>query len=762
MKNFWCFTLFIVVTAGTLSVKGQPTSSLTGKVLTADEQPIVNAHITIDNNHYHTVSDTQGMFDFSSMPAGTHKIVISHVGYKPLHKTIELDNQPEVLTFHLKSKRYQSSAVVVTATRTPRDIEEVPEPVTVISDKQIEALGNNRLSTVLAEQTGLSLTSNHGTGLQVQGFTSEYTKIMINGQPLIGRTAGTFNLDRITVGNIKQIEIIKGPSSALWGSDALAGVVNIITQEGTRPFELGVDARYGTNQTMDLGLDLSARRKGWKNDVYFNRNSSQGYSLSPNALSQTVPEYANYTGSYHTEVTVSDRIDTEFQGRYYRETQNSIDYLGSRDNPTMLDGEALQEDYSLSPTLHFNLASKTRAELSHYFSRYRTDTQLHYQQGDSLYNRSKFDQYFNKTELQLNQNWNAIHATTAGAGYKHEQLKAKRYAGSPIFNSYFGFIQHEWMPNDRLDIIGGLRYDAHSEYSSQLSPKLSARYELFTWLDLRASAGSGFKAPDFRQLFLNFTNPTVGYSVFGSSNLKEKIRSLQADGKIKQILQPLDQLKEIKAEHSWAYNVGLNLQPKEQLSLRINLFRNNVNNLIESAPIAHKTNGQSVFSYFNLEEVYTQGIEAQLRWNPVRQLKITAGYQLLDARRKIEETKTVQDDNGEIVEKNAVSYEPMFNRSKHTANLKVFYNWQALDIDANIRGKWHGKYGRMDTNGNNFVDSDEYQDGYMTWNTAIAKTIQNRYTLQLGVENLFDFTRPGDLSYLPGRKFYAKFSLQLY
>ena len=87
------------------------------------------------------------------------------------------------------------------------------------------------LGEVLVEQTGLAVVADHGNGIQVQGFNSDYTLILINGQPIIGRTAGTLELDRITVNNIKQIEITKGPSSSLYGSEALAGVINIITSD---------------------------------------------------------------------------------------------------------------------------------------------------------------------------------------------------------------------------------------------------------------------------------------------------------------------------------------------------------------------------------------------------------------------------------------------------------------------------------------------------------------------------------------------------
>src|SRR5690625_7283496 len=98
----------------------------------------------------------------------------------------------------------------------------------------------------------------------MQGFDPAYTLIMIDGKPLIGRTAGTLDLTRVSVRNVKQIEIVKGPSSALWGSEALAGVVNIITTRGYEPFSGGATTRYSRFNTVDTGADLSshiARRR---------------------------------------------------------------------------------------------------------------------------------------------------------------------------------------------------------------------------------------------------------------------------------------------------------------------------------------------------------------------------------------------------------------------------------------------------------------------------------------------------------------------
>src|SRR3546814_8713767 len=106
-----------------------------------------------------------------------------------------------------------------------------------------------RLDDVLVEQTGLTLVSAHGTGVQMQGFDPDYTLILLDGQPLIGRTTGTLELSRVAVGNIERIEIVKGPSSSLYGSEALAGVINIITRDPEIGARGTLSARYGSNQT---------------------------------------------------------------------------------------------------------------------------------------------------------------------------------------------------------------------------------------------------------------------------------------------------------------------------------------------------------------------------------------------------------------------------------------------------------------------------------------------------------------------------------
>ena len=143
----------------------------------------------------------------------------------------------------------ENAITVFTATKTERKLTNVAVPVQIISQKTIQQAGSLRLSDILAEQTGLFMTNGFGTGVSMQGLNPDYTLILIDGEPLIGRMSGVLDLKRITVGNIKQIEIVRGPSSSLYGSEAMAGVINIITKSYHDIPENRAGIQYGSFNT---------------------------------------------------------------------------------------------------------------------------------------------------------------------------------------------------------------------------------------------------------------------------------------------------------------------------------------------------------------------------------------------------------------------------------------------------------------------------------------------------------------------------------
>src|SRR5690606_31052009 len=145
-------------------------------------------------------------------------------------------------------------------------------PTTVVGLQEIEARGAVRLPEILAEQPGLMLHHDHGTGIQMQGLGPEYTSILGVGVRLIGRTAGTLELNRVTLNNVERIEIIRGPSSSLYGSEALAGVINIITTQPDSAIEGSIRARYGTHETSDVSAYVGRRYGRTSASLFVNRH----------------------------------------------------------------------------------------------------------------------------------------------------------------------------------------------------------------------------------------------------------------------------------------------------------------------------------------------------------------------------------------------------------------------------------------------------------------------------------------------------------
>lgn len=733
---------------------------LRGTVVDEKQEPIADVHITVGGINIATFSNQDGRFelDVSGTKPAPSKLMITRVGYKSEEKEIRSHHlYGSDMSIELTPEVYQTGTMVVTATRTRRDMEEVGIPVSVVAGEEISQSGSMRLSEVLSEQTGMQIVNNHGTGVQVQGFDPDYTLIMIDGNPVIGRTAGTLDLTRISVNNVEQVEIVKGPSSALWGSDALAGVINVITEKETNRLAGSLSSRYGENSTLDLNTGLSYNTEVWSNNLSINRNSSGGYRLNPESVSQTVPDFENYTISYKTDLQLGEVIELSSDFRYFRESQQNREMITGNDSGRLLATSSAREDFFAHPKLTYSPSGRFSIEAGLMSSFYKTDNETRFSSSGDVHEKTQFNQFYNKPELQADYRWNNRHHTIAGGGLIFEKLKAERYPGEPDFTTNFLFAQHSWSPAERFELTGGVRYDSHSEYKSQVSPKFSARFRAAEKWQFRVSAGRGFKAPEFRQLFLDFTNTTAGYSVFGSGTVVEGIRRQMNEGTISEVLVPVESLDEIRAESSWAVNAGFDYDPVRQVRFRVNAFRNDVSNLIETAPVARKENGQSVFTYFNVDEVISQGIETELRLRVGSHLTGSVGYQFLDTRRRIERERTVQDDRGDVVQRTDISFETMFNRSKHSGNVKLFYEHDN-GWGATFRGFIRGRYGQFDQNGNGYVDSNEYENGYSVWNISAKRSFGEIVTLRAGVDNLLGYKNINQPD-LAGRHWYGQLSL---
>lgn len=738
-------------------------ASISGKLTNENGVPISYASLFLEESRQGTTANTDGSFIITEVGSGVYTLKISCIGFETLSKKIMVENNEDVFVeFQLKEQTERLKEVTITATRTERDVEDVPMPVDIISSERIEKMGSLRLNEVLQEQTGLQIVSDHGSGLQMQGLSSDYILILIDGEPVIGRTAGTLDLSRLTVDNIARIEVIRGPSSSLYGSEAMAGVVNIITKKGQQGVSSSFRTRYRTFDTWDASAQAGYVDEQLSFSLFINRLSSKGYDVADESASMTAPPFQAYTLNPKMTYSLSDKLKFAINGRFFAERQSNKVDLTLEDEVYGLNEKGKRNDWNLMPSLEFRVNDRHKILLKNYTTAYQTETSLNFQSDGLVYDYSYFKQLLNRTEAQYDWHVNDRNITTIGAGHTVEKVDATRYEAENSFRANYSFFQHQWMPGKRFNLVAGGRFDTHSQYASRFSPKLSAGYSVNSWLKVQASFGGGYKAPDFRQLLLNFTNPTAGYSVLGSSVLKEGIELLQQQGQIQAIYIDPSNIREIKSESSIAFNAGFTITPNEKISLRTNFYRNNIKDLIETAPVASKTNGQNVFSYFNYDQVYTQGVEANVDYQIVKAISLSAGYQYLDSK-NVEALQEIKE--GKIFRRDPATnrterisesdYGGLFNRSRHSGNAKVFYNNSRYNFNIALRAIYRGSWGFGDVNGNNVLDdAREYADGYTLLNLNLNKTMWGWFTLEAGANNLLDTTNPFEPS-LAGRIWYG-------
>lgn len=704
--------------------------------------------------------------------------------------TYSQTNVPYKENDSLKTEKLEE--VILTATRTERQLSSIPLPVTLISGNTIKRSGSVRIDDILAEQTGLILATDESgfEGIQVQGIDSDYTLILMDGVPLVGRSSGNFDLSRLTVGNIKQIEVVKGPTSSLYGSEALAGVINIITETPKNEKLKGqASYRIGSFTAQDMNLSFQQKKGKIRYALFGNRFSRDQYTLNPDDSegSITVNPIENYTVNGRFYYDINNKIKLSASARYFNQLQDSgFSFTDTNEDGQEIivnaKGEAIEKDLNALLKLDQKLSEKFNATYEFYYTNYiAEDFSRNTETNDIVFN-NLFDQKLVRGEIRANNTIKNTGTITTGAGYQYDFLDRTLFENEVSFNSQYIYGQFDMNPIENLNIIIGARFDNHSEYNNQVSPKFAFNYKITDQLSIKGSTGYGFKAPDFRQLYLNFTNPSVGYSVLGYKTVPRELQLLfdqgqlalgenltpaQGQVRVDELIEAFD--RDLKAESSIGYNIGINYRQSKKLVIDINFFRNDFRNLIDTFVLARKTNGQNVFSYQNFDEIYTEGIEFSATYNIFDNLEISGGYQLLyafnkDIKEQVENGELfVRDENLTSIVLAEEDHYGFFNRSRHNGNLKVFWDIPQWKLNVNARAIYRSKYGLGDTNGNGTFDAFDSAavvvDGFATLNIAASKKLFKNFEVQAGADNVLNYQNiniPGN----PGTRGYIRVNYQ--
>ena len=655
-------------------------------------------------------------------------------------------------------------AVIISGTKTIRVVSSLPLNASVINKVEIEKTNATRLSDVINEELGLITVSDFGgaEGIQMQGLDSEYTLVLIDNQPLVGRLAGTLDLNRVSVGNIKQIEIVRGPSSSLYGNNAFAGVINIITDEPKEGFDGNVSSSYETHNTTDSNISLSYKNKDFNGSVFFNKYSSDGYDLIEDDGLNTVNEFNNNTLQIKLGYDISKKFKVRINTRHFTQMIDNI-------APNNLSGETFTAEDNINFIISHK-SDKFNTDFEIYFTSYFGDEFLDDELGNR-FSESFYDHILLKPEIKTVYKIDNQKEFVFGLGNEYETLNRTYFEIEPKQNSPFIYFQYDYKPNEKINLILGGRFDKYKEYKSQISPKFSGIYKIQNNESIKISTGYGYKTPDFRQLYFNFSNSTVGYSVIGYNVVEDVINQLIDEGQIANIIIPIEEFEDpLSPESSFGVNIGYSREINEKISLSSNIFSNSAKNLIDYRVIANKINGQNVFSYYNVNNVSTFGFDINTNYKAENYFNFSIGYQLLyaydlDARKAFE--------NGDVYARLTVDspafrlkksdYFGLYNRSRHMGVLKINYNNLENNFSCNLRLRYRSKYGIYDSNSNNYLDKyDDFVNGHITTNISMNKIINSSLTVSGGVENIFNYLDRQNISNLSGRIYFlrAKYNLK--
>lgn len=605
--------------------------------------------------------------------------------------------------------------VVVTGSRNERRLLDSPVATEVITREEILASGSENAAQVLDKAPGIQVNESFrgaGAGIQLQGLDTQHVLILVDGQRVIGRKDGVVDLSRFKAERIERIEIVKGAASALYGADAVGGVVNIITRKPSEALDGSLHARYGSRNRLDLSADLGGRLDKWSGSINGGFHRGDAYQLEEAS--------AATSGSLFNEGNVEARLD--YQASEDVLLSARADFLGRGTDgiDTSPQGgvfDRINRTQTFSGVLGSDInASGTRLRFTGHFSMFNDDFLLDQRQSNE-FTQSKTLERLGQLTAQVDRTVFSDHLVSAGLEGLVEQLESERLdEGSGDRARLSLFLQDEWTLNEEpwLVLVPGFRFDADSQFGTHPTPRISARADVSEHLIFRASLATAFRAPSFRELLLVFDNFSAGYRIAGNP--------------------------ELEPETSRNINFGAEVRPYKWLWATANFYRNDIDNLIqlesqgEIATITH-------FEYVNVAQAVTQGVESMLRVVPFEVLTVELGYTFLHA-------------------KDVALNRTLEGRADHRITYKLLFDHRPWGTQAWFRGTWVSERPFYDEAALDGTIGDAVAAPYTTFDLRAQQDIGDHFQVFAGIDNVLDTGDPR-FNPIPPRSFHGGINARL-
>lgn len=497
--------LFIVLTYFAQAqrvISGTVTDSATGETMVGVTVKV------LEKSGLGTATDSKGRYSLRLPDNKPYTLEVSFVGYQQQKRTVNAKSGR--VDFALKASPKYLETVVVTATRTPKLLKDAPIVTRVITEEDIKTLDAPNIQDVLqAELPGIefSYAMNQQLSLNMQGFGGNSVLFLVDGERLAGETLDNVDYSRLNMDNVSQIEIVKGAASSLYGSNAVGGVVNLVSRENTEPWTLNLNAHYGTFNNQRYGASLGFKAGSFANMANVQYTRCDAIKLKNDGDFGTI--YAN------NSLNIKDRLTYKYKdkltltakaGYFFRERESQFN---ATDRYRDFSGN-LKADYLFDSLRNLNISyTFDQYDKSDYSTLSGLDVRDYSNVQNSV--RTLFNRAFAKSTLTL------------GGDYLHDYLMSYQFSdhGSHLQHTADAFAQYDWNITSRLNLIAALRYDYFSQASAQhLSPKINIMYK-WDKVSLRASYADGFRAPTLKEMFMSFNMANV-FMIYGNPDLKSE------------------------------------------------------------------------------------------------------------------------------------------------------------------------------------------------------------------------------------------------
>ncbi len=571
-----------------------------------DGEGIPNAHIqyTIGKSSETklVLTNYEGVAIVEGSAQQKAQLEISFLGYEVLKTEVVIGKDYE---FSLSEESQTLNSLVVTGQYSENSPEKAVQKITIITQEKIEKMAAVNLKDVLSNEMNIRLSQDNvlGSGMSLQGLSGENVKILIDGVPMIGRLDGNIDLSQINMNDVERIEIIQGPMSVNYGTNALAGVINIITRKDSKKkLEVGVNSYSESvgNYNVDGRVSFNHKKQaivisggrnffdGWidGDPIFF-----EGERIADSSRYKTWNPKEQWFGKVNYQYS--------FKGGYVRYTLGGFhEVIKNRGLPKAPYGETAFDDYYLTQRIDNSVTINKKLKKHNFnFILSRND-----------YKRTKNTYFKDLTNLEqvLTENsgdqdtstydqWvlrSFIASTNDSTKLNYQigvDLNLESAFGARIddyeqqMGDFAAFGSVEYRPFEHTVIRPGIRYAYNTDYDAPVTPSLNIK-QSFGKFNLRASYARGFRAPSLKELYFNFVD--INHNITGNNDLG--------------------------AEYSHNGTVAFNYTA----SKNNNLFKAEVvsyyNKIYNMITLAQTDLSSAAYSYVNIDEFETQGIQLNL------------------------------------------------------------------------------------------------------------------------------------------------------